>query len=146
MICVVIVDDHPLVRAGMRAVLNATDDISVVAEGMTGKDARAGLPTVSRCLLCHKTMTSTPPLIQRLEKLPADATPFEAWFHKLPDFVFFSHARHLKAKLDCAACHGAVWEQDRPKPHVALTMKGCVDCHKASQAKIACDLCHELGQ
>jgi DNA-binding NarL/FixJ family response regulator len=39
MIRVVIVDDHPLVRAGMRTVLNATDDIMVVAEGTCGKDA-----------------------------------------------------------------------------------------------------------
>ena len=41
MIRVVIVDDHPLVRAGMRAVLNATDDITVVAEATTGQDALA---------------------------------------------------------------------------------------------------------
>jgi DNA-binding NarL/FixJ family response regulator len=35
----VIIDDHPIVRAGMRAVLSAADDISVVAEGASGADA-----------------------------------------------------------------------------------------------------------
>ena len=43
MIHVVIVDDHPIVRAGMRAVLNSTDDITVVAEGPSGKDALHGV-------------------------------------------------------------------------------------------------------
>jgi two-component system response regulator DegU len=36
---VVIVDDHPIVRAGMRTVLTNTDDIRVVAEGACGADA-----------------------------------------------------------------------------------------------------------
>jgi two-component system response regulator DegU len=39
MITVVIVDDHPVVRAGMRTVLDAADDITVVAEGENGADA-----------------------------------------------------------------------------------------------------------
>ncbi|CAG0948072.1 partial Transcriptional regulatory protein DegU, partial [Anaerolineae bacterium] len=39
MITVVIVDDHPIVRAGMRTVLNAAGDITVVADGACGADA-----------------------------------------------------------------------------------------------------------
>ncbi len=39
MITVAIVDDHPVVRAGMRAVLEAAADISIVAEGASGADA-----------------------------------------------------------------------------------------------------------
>src|SRR5512145_13096 len=39
MITVVIVDDHPIVRAGMRAVLGAVEDIDVIAEGASGGDA-----------------------------------------------------------------------------------------------------------
>ncbi len=39
MITVVIVDDHPIVRAGLRTVLSAAADIAVVAEGATGADA-----------------------------------------------------------------------------------------------------------
>jgi DNA-binding NarL/FixJ family response regulator len=36
---VVIVDDHPIVRAGMRAVLQSASDICVVAEGDSGEEA-----------------------------------------------------------------------------------------------------------
>ena len=36
---VAIIDDHPVVRAGIRAVLAAAADLNVVAEGTTGADA-----------------------------------------------------------------------------------------------------------
>lgn len=38
-ITVVIVDDHPIVRTGMRTVLDAAAGVTVVAEGATGADA-----------------------------------------------------------------------------------------------------------
>lgn len=38
-ITVVIIDDHPVVRAGIRAVLGAATDLNVVAEGASGADA-----------------------------------------------------------------------------------------------------------
>jgi two-component system, NarL family, response regulator DegU len=39
MITVAIVDDHPIVRAGMRTILEASEDILVVAEGGSGGEA-----------------------------------------------------------------------------------------------------------
>ncbi len=39
MTSVVIVDDHPIVRAGIRAVLNGASDMAVVAEGQSGAEA-----------------------------------------------------------------------------------------------------------
>ena len=39
MITTVIVDDHPIVRAGMRTVLEAAPDVAVLAEGASGHDA-----------------------------------------------------------------------------------------------------------
>jgi len=39
MLQVVIIDDHPVVRAGMRTVLDTAADITVVAEGASGADA-----------------------------------------------------------------------------------------------------------
>lgn len=39
MTTVVIVDDHPIVRAGMRAILSSEADIDIVGEGASGADA-----------------------------------------------------------------------------------------------------------
>lgn len=39
MTSVVIVDDHPIVRAGIRAVLSRANDITVIAEGKSGAEA-----------------------------------------------------------------------------------------------------------
>jgi DNA-binding NarL/FixJ family response regulator len=39
MIRVLLVDDHPLVRAGLRTLLDATDDIEVVDEASDGQAA-----------------------------------------------------------------------------------------------------------
>ena len=39
MITTIIIDDHPIVRAGMRTVLDAAPDVTVLAEGATGHDA-----------------------------------------------------------------------------------------------------------
>jgi two-component system response regulator DegU len=39
MISVAIVDDHPIVRAGLRTILDAANDIHVVAEGATAAEA-----------------------------------------------------------------------------------------------------------
>ena len=51
MIRVVLVDDQPLIRTGIRALLDAEDDIVVVAEGATGSEgvalAREHLPDIA---------------------------------------------------------------------------------------------------
>jgi DNA-binding NarL/FixJ family response regulator len=39
MITTAIIDDHPIVRAGMRSVLDAAPDVAVVAEGANGHEA-----------------------------------------------------------------------------------------------------------
>src|SRR6266542_643139 len=107
---------------------------------------RAGMPAAGRCLQCHKAMPQTSAVLQRLRKLSPAARPFQAQYDNLPDYVIFSHARHARAKIACAVCHGNVTEQERTEPANALNMKACVDCHQAKGARTRCRLCHRLGQ
>ena len=47
MICIIIADDHPVVRAGLRALLNTADDIDVVGEAATPDEAVALAATLN---------------------------------------------------------------------------------------------------
>jgi hypothetical protein len=66
--------------------------------------------------------------------------------YQVPDFVFFSHAKHTAAKVECASCHGMVYETELAKPATLPRMDACVDCHKSRGATIVCTACHELSQ
>jgi hypothetical protein len=96
------------------------------------KEEQAGFPEVARCKSCHTEIEA--------REIPS------ARVYKLADFVFFSHARHGEAKVECAGCHGEVNESDAIKPVRSTKMIDCVNCHKERKATIACNSCHELGQ
>ena len=86
-------------------------------------------------MTCHRAVKKDSPEIQRLAALGNEARPFPAQqVYTVADFVFFSHARHRKAEIDCRSCHGAVAERDAMTQEVPITMKDCVDCHKARHA------------
>lgn len=113
---------------------------------MPGTGERAGLPATGVCMSCHSIVKKDAPAIRRLAEyfVKNDAV---AWVrvYRLPDFVFFSHAKHAKAKVDCSDCHGPVHKRvvlTAEKP--ATKMSFCVDCHKSKKASIECNLCHEL--
>jgi hypothetical protein len=108
---------------------------------------RAGFPDPQRCMVCHRAVKAGSPDIARLAAMEQGQklTP-AARAYRVPDFVFFSHARHGKAGTSCQTCHGAVMEKDVVEREVTLNMQFCVDCHKAKSATIACNACHELNQ
>lgn len=98
-------------------------------------------------MICHRAVKTESPEIKRLAALGADAKPFPTHrVYTLADFVFFSHARHRQAAIDCRACHAAVADRDVVIREFPTTMKACVDCHKAHHASVACNACHELSQ
>jgi hypothetical protein len=107
----------------------------------------AGLPETRRCMFCHVSIKTDSPAIRRLAALhkAGEPVPWVRIYH-LPDFVFFSHASHAKAKIECVSCHGPVAERDVLAQEVPANMKTCVACHKEKQASTSCVLCHQLGQ
>jgi Class III cytochrome C family. len=56
--------------------------------------ALAGFPGMEQCKVCHTDM--------------AERTIPSRRVYELPDFVFFSHARHAVSKVECKSCHGNV--------------------------------------
>ena len=98
------------------------------------KDAGAGLPGAAKCAACHKA--------------PHRASSPVQWVrvYKVPDFVMFSHARHVNGNVQCADCHGSVPERDVLAKEVPTNMVSCMNCHASRGASNACNVCHELGQ
>lgn len=108
------------------------------------KGPQAGVPPVAKCLSCHRAIAT-----ERLEirKLLGYQQRGEAirWqrIHELPDFIYFSHKRHIKGGFDCAACHGAVAEMKEIKQVRSLRMGWCISCHRSRSASFDCATCHK---
>ncbi len=102
----------------------------------------AGIPSMARCQGCHKFVKQDPQdpaitaQIQVLAKVIEDEKPIE-WVrvHRLPDHVFFTHERHIRAGVDCRECHGEVAAMDEARQVAPLTMGWCLDCHRRKQAE-----------
>jgi len=64
--------------------------------------------------------------------------------HDLPDFVHFTHKRHVKAGLECQECHGEVQDTMAAAQRVSeLTMGWCLNCHE-SHPSVPENYCEEL--
>lgn len=107
------------------------------------KGRQAGVPPVSKCLSCHETIAVDRPEIVKLRAYRERGEPIR-WqrLHTLPGFIYFSHKRHIKAELACAACHGDIAAMPEVKRVRSLKMGWCVTCHRARGASRDCATCH----
>src|SRR5215203_5081600 len=105
----------------------------------------AGLPSVKTCMACHNQIATDRPLIRRLAALEHEGTDLgwqRVYGYTPSAHVRFNHAPHIRAKVDCASCHGNVAEQTTAERVVDLTMGFCVNCHREKQASLDCLSCH----
>lgn len=95
------------------------------------RSKHASIPSVAVCMNCHRVVKTESPLIQKVAKAFSDGVPIE-WVrvHELPDYVYFSHQRHVAKGVACEVCHGNVKEMVRIEQKAALTMGWCVECHR----------------
>lgn len=117
----------------------------------------AGIPSMARCQGCHKFVKEDPerpqitaelkPLLQILR----DQKPI-AWVrvNRLPDHVYFTHERHVRAGVRCQECHGEVQQMEVVRQVAPLTMGWCLECHHRKQREVAgrerlteCVTCHK---
>lgn len=107
------------------------------------KGPRAGMPAVSKCVSCHQSIATDRPEIQKLLSYQQKGEPIR-WrrIHQVPDFIYFSHKRHISGGLDCAACHGAIKDMEEVRRVRSLQMGWCLSCHRSRGASIDCAACH----
>lgn len=108
------------------------------------KSPYATIPSVDTCMGCHKVIKTESPEIQKLKKHFDDKTPVQ-WepVHHLPEHVYFTHERHVKAGVSCQTCHGQVQKMEVVEKMSSLKMGFCVTCHREKGASIDCAVCHQ---
>ncbi len=117
----------------------------------------AGVPSMNRCLGCHKFVREDPDhpeitaQLQPLLKALKDGTAVE-WVRvtRLPDHVYFTHERHIRAGVRCQECHGEIERMEVVHQVAPLTMGWCLECHRRKQKEqpgrerlTECVTCHK---
>jgi DNA-binding NarL/FixJ family response regulator len=108
LIRVVLVDDHQIVRAGLKAVLSTAKDITVVGEGGTGRDALALAERVDpHVIVMDLSMPDMDGLTATRELQKANAlrtpTPGEPMTRRVLVLTMHTEDEHLVALLEAGA-------------------------------------------
>lgn len=106
----------------------------------------AGVPSVNKCMGCHAEVATDRPQIRLLAKYWESKQPIP-WIkvHDLPDFVHFTHKRHVAAGIECQTCHGPVETMDVVSREAPLKMGLCLNCHRDHEVQHGTDCwtCHK---
>lgn len=108
------------------------------------QSSAAGIPSMRLCMGCHQNLgaetTETRVLLEHWKK----QTPV-SWIRlqRLPDFVYFTHERHLSHGLQCVTCHGIVDAMPYTPRAATYEMGWCLSCHQQRGASRDCWTCHK---
>ena len=101
------------------------------------RSATAGIPATELCMGCHAQIWN-----QSDKLAPVRASFFQdqpiRWnrVNDLPDFVFFNHAVHVHAGVECTQCHGDVASMPLVAKVHSFSMGFCLDCHRNPEARV----------
>ena len=97
----------------------------------------AGVPEAAVCMNCHKQVLAQDERILPLKMAVDKQQPIiYVKIHKLPDYVWFSHAVHSRRGIACFHCHGDVANMEKTYQAKPLDMKFCLECHKSPEKYI----------
>jgi len=99
--------------------------------------AHSTVPPTQTCMNCHLSGQRDSPRLEMVRKSYENNEPIP-WVrvHRLPEYAFFNHSRHINAGIDCASCHGEVEKQGVIAQKEPLTMGWCLDCHRDPEAHV----------
>ena len=107
--------------------------------------AAATIPSVHKCMLCHAKIATAKPEIQKLAAFATNKreVPWQRVYGFSPEaLVKFQHAPHIRAKVECATCHGDMTQATTADRLVKHTMGTCLSCHRQYRATEDCAACH----
>jgi hypothetical protein len=99
--------------------------------------ASAGIPPISTCMTCHSQLFTDQAVLQPVVQSWQSAIPLH-WqrVHALPQFVYFNHSIHIAKGVGCITCHGRVDQMPLVARTASLSMKWCLDCHRAPEKNL----------
>jgi len=97
----------------------------------------SGAPSMESCFGCHQVVKGSDEeqkaeIVKLLEYWDAKQPIPWKKIHDVPDFVHFSHKRHINVGLDCTDCHGDIMQQELISFNSMindLSMGWCMECH-----------------
>jgi len=106
----------------------------------------SGVPPMASCFGCHRNNIipgsdeKQRKAIKKLLEFQQNGKPIP-WkkIHDMPDFVHFSHKRHVQAWFDCTECHGEIREHEVLSGETMITdlsMGWCMKCHRERRQTI----------
>ncbi|GMQ81980.1 MAG: cytochrome c3 family protein [Rhodothermia bacterium] len=96
--------------------------------------ALSNVPATETCMNCHSQIKTESVALVGVRESWATGNPIE-WVkvHQLPDYAQFSHAVHVNNGVGCESCHGRVDQMEQVRLAEALSMRWCLDCHRAPE-------------
>jgi len=101
--------------------------------------AHAQVPPTQVCMNCH-THIKGASYDEELGVNPKLAPVMASWendlpvawkrVHKIPDYAFFDHSRHVNKGVGCVSCHGRVDQMEVVFQDQPLNMAWCLECHR----------------
>ena len=97
-------------------------------------DAFAGIPPVSTCMTCHSQLYTDQQVLRPIiDSWRSGVALHWQRVYQLPDFVYFNHSIHVAQGVGCVSCHGRVDRMPLTARVASLSMKWCLDCHRAPE-------------
>ena len=96
-------------------------------------------------MLCHAKIAVAKPEIQKLAAFAAkqQEVPWRRVYGFQPEaLVKFQHAPHIRAKVECATCHGDMTQATTADRLVKHNMGTCLSCHRQNKVTEDCAACH----
>jgi len=102
------------------------------------RSINSGAPSVGSCVGCHSVILGSDDKQKKEVQKTIDRYTKKQpilWkkIHDIPDFVYFSHKRHIHVGYDCTECHGDIDQLDVITMDTMITdlsMGWCMTCHK----------------
>jgi Cytochrome c7 and related cytochrome c/Class III cytochrome C family len=105
----------------------------------------ATIPSVTKCMLCHAKIAADKPEIKKIAEFAAKGREIpwvRVYGFESQALVKFNHAPHIRAKVECATCHGDMTQADTAQKLVNHNMGTCLTCHRQKGASQDCATCH----